>query len=131
MIDKSHELSLTRQAGLLAWSRASLYYGPVPTSAADMALMRRIDALYLEQPFAGSRLLRDLLVGEGHVIGRTHSRTLMRKKGISAIFRRANTSRRHPRHPVYPDLLCGLAIERPNRASLRPSMFPKWIALQR
>jgi putative transposase len=115
MIDRDHELSLTRQAELLELSRASLYYQPVPVSAADLALMRRIDELHLELPFAGSRLLRDLLVGEGYVIGRKHVRTLMRKMGITAIYRRANTSRRHPAHPVYPYLLRHLAIDRPNQ----------------
>jgi putative transposase len=115
MIDRDHEPSLTRQAELLELSRASLYYQPVPVSAADLALMRRIDELHLELPFAGSRLLRDLLVGEGCVIGRKHVRTLMRKMGITAIYRRANTSRRHPAHPVYPYLLRHLAIDRPNQ----------------
>jgi putative transposase len=115
MIDPNHDLSLTRQAELLALSRASLYYQPMPTSLADLALMRRIDELHLELPFAGSRLLRDLLNQEGHRIGRKHVRTLMRKMGIAAIYRRANTSRRHPGHPVFPYLLRGLAIERPNQ----------------
>jgi putative transposase len=115
MIDPNHDLSLIRQAELLELSRASLYYQPMPTSLADLALMRRIDELHLELPFAGSRLLRDLLNQEGHRIGRKHVRTLMRKMGISAIYRRANTSRRHPGHPVFPYLLRGLAIERPNQ----------------
>jgi putative transposase len=115
MIDQDHELSLTRQAELLELSRASLYYRPVPVSDADLALMRRIDELHLELPFAGSRLLRDLLRGEGHVIGRKHVRNLMRRMGIAAIYRRQNTSRRHPRHPVFPYLLRGLVIDRPNQ----------------
>jgi putative transposase len=92
-----------------------LYYEPVPTSASDLALMRRIDELHLELPFAGSRLLRDLLQGEGHAIGRKRVRRLMRRMGISAIYRRQNTSRRHPRHPVFPYLLRGLVIDRPNQ----------------
>ena len=115
MIDREHELSLTRQAELLALSRSSLYYRPVPVSDADLLLMRRIDELHLELPFAGSRLLRDLLQGEGHAIGRKRVRRLMRTMGISAIYRRQNTSRRHPRHPVFPYLLRGLAIDRPNQ----------------
>ena len=115
MIDPNHDLNLTRQAELLELSRASLYYRPVTVSDADLALMRRIDELHLELPFAGSRLLRDLLNQEGHAIGRKHVRTLMRKMGITAIYRRANTSRRHPGHPVFPYLLRGLAIERPNQ----------------
>ena len=115
MIDREHELSLTRQAELLALSRSSLYYQPVPVSDADLLLMRRIDELHLELPFAGSRLLRDLLQGEGHAIGRKRVRRLMRTMGISAIYRRQNTSRRHPRHPVFPYLLRGLVIDRPNQ----------------
>jgi putative transposase len=115
MIDASHDLSLSCQAELLELSRASLYYQPVSIAESDLALMRRIDELHLEYPFAGSRLRRDLLIGEGHVIGRKHVRTLMRKMGISAIYRRANTSRRHPAHPVHPYLLRGLSIERPNQ----------------
>jgi putative transposase len=115
MIDAEHELSLARQAELLELSRASLYYQQVPVSTADLARMRRIDELHLELPFAGSRLLCDLLRAEGHLIGRKHVRTLMRKMGITAIYRRANTSRRHPGHPVFPYLLRGLAIERPNQ----------------
>ena len=78
MIDREHELSLARQAELLALSRSSLYYQPVPVSDSDLALMRRIDELHLELPFAGSRLLRDLLQGEGHAIGRKRVRRLMR-----------------------------------------------------
>ena len=115
MIDHEHDLSLTRQAELLELSRASLYYRPVPVSDGDLALMRRIDELHLELPFAGSRLLRDLLRGEGHRIGRKHVRSLMRRMGIAAIYRRQNTSRRHPRHPVFPYLLRGLVIDQPNQ----------------
>ena len=115
MIDREHDLSLSQQAELLELSRAALYYRPVPVAAADLVVMRRIDELHLELPFAGSRLLRDLLVGEGFVIGRKHVRTLMRRMGITAIYRRANTSRRHPAHPVYPYLLRHLVIDRPNQ----------------
>jgi putative transposase len=115
MIDQHHALSLTRQTELLELSRASWYYRPVPVSDADLALMRRLDELHLELPFAGSRLLRDLLRGEGHVIGRKRVRNLMRKMGISAIYRRQNTSRRHPQHAVFPYLLRGLVITRPNQ----------------
>ena len=78
MIDKTHRLSLTRQGELLDLSRDSLYYRPVPSSAADLALMRRIDELHLEFPFAGSRMLRDLLNAEGVEVGRKHVATLMR-----------------------------------------------------
>ena len=115
MINAAHELSLTRQAELLELSRSSLYYRPVPASDADLRLMRRIDELHLELPFLGSRMLRDLLVQEGFAVGRKHVATLMRRMGLEAIYRRANTSRRHPRHPVFPYLLRGLVIDRPNQ----------------
>jgi putative transposase len=115
MISAIHELSLTRQAQLLDLSRASLYYTPVPVSEADLKLMRRIDELHLELPFLGSRMLRDLLAQEGIDVGRRHVATLMRRMGIEAIYRRANTSRRHPQHPVFPYLLRNLLIDRPNQ----------------
>jgi len=115
MIDWNHALSRSRQAEVLDLSRASLYYDPVPTSEADLKLMRRIDELHLELPFCGSRLLRDLLVGEGFRVGRKHVASLMRKMGIEALYQRQNTSRRHPAHPVFPYLLRGLTIDRANQ----------------
>jgi putative transposase len=114
MITRDHDLPLTRQAALVGLSRASLYYTARECAAADLRIMRRLDALHLELPFAGSRMLRDLLRGEGITIGRDHVRTLMRRMGISAIYRRPRTSQRHPTHPVFPYLLRGLTIDRPN-----------------
>jgi putative transposase len=115
MIDREHPLPLTRQAKALGISRGSVYYLPRALSDADEALMRRIDRLHLEHPFAGARMLRDLLNQDGFKVGRKHVATLMRKMGIEAIYRKPNTSRRHPKHPVYPYLLHGLAITRPNQ----------------
>jgi putative transposase len=115
MIDRTHRLPITRQAELLNVSRGSVYYLPKPMSEADLALMRRIDELHLEHPFAGSRMLRDLLRQEGIPVGRKHIATLMRKMGIEALYRRPNTSRRHPEHPVYPYLLRNLAVTRVNQ----------------
>ena len=114
MIEREHELSLTRQAELLNLSRASLYYEPVPVSEEDLQLMRRIDELHTELPFLGSRQLRDQLNGQGIRVGRTHVRTLMRRMGIEAIYRRKNTSKRHPEHAVFPYLLRGVQIKRAN-----------------
>jgi len=114
MIDRTHELPLARQAALLRLSRSQLYYEPQPVPAAELAVMRRIDALHLDYPFAGSRMLRDLLRGEGVVIGRELVRTMMRRMCIAAIYRRPNTSKPAPGHKIYPYLLRGLAIERPN-----------------
>src|SRR5450432_4325815 len=104
MIDRSHELPLVRQAALLGLSRSRLYYEPRPVPAAELAIMRRIDALHLDYPFAGSRMLRDLLRGEGMVIGRELVATLMRRMGIEAIYRKPNTSKTALGHKIYPYL---------------------------
>ncbi len=115
MIDHGHKLPLIRQAKALGISRGSVYYQPRPASGADLRLMRRIDELHLEHPFAGSRMMRDLLYQEDIRPGRRHVSTLMRRMGIEALYRKPNTSRRHPRHLVYPYLLRGLAVTRPNQ----------------
>jgi putative transposase len=119
MIDRSHALPLTRQARELGISRGSVYYLPKPVSAADLAVMRRIDELHMELPFAGSRMLRDLLLQEGIKIGRQHVATLMKKMAIEAIYRRPNTSKPAPKgfggHKIYPYLLRKLPIVRPNQ----------------
>ena len=96
MIDRTHGLPVTCQAQLLDLSRSSVYYRPVALSASDLALMRRIDELHLEHPFAGSRMLKKLLCAEGFEVGRTHVRTLMRRMGVEAIYRRPRTTQRHP-----------------------------------
>lgn len=116
MIDRDHALALTRQAKLLKLSRGSLYYQARPVPAADLAIMRRIDELHLDYPFAGSRMLRDLLRGEGVEIGREHVATMMKRMGIEAIYRRPNTSKPAPGHKIYPYLLRSVAVERPNQA---------------
>jgi putative transposase len=115
MIDPTHSLPIVRQAQLLDVSRSSVYYRPQPTSDADLALMRRIDELHLEHPFAGSRMLRDLLRREGFEVGRKHVTTLMRTMGIEALYQKPRTSGRDREHPVYPYLLRGMTIERPNQ----------------
>jgi putative transposase len=115
MIDRGHELALIRQAKLLKLSRSSVYYQPRPVSPADLAIMRRIDELHLDYPFAGSRMLRDLLRGEGIAIGRQRVATMMKRMGIAALYRRPNTSKPAPGHKIYPYLLRGLAVDRPNQ----------------
>jgi putative transposase len=115
MIDREHELPLARQAAVLGLSRSRLYYEPRPVPATELAIMRRIDALHLDYPFAGSRMLRDLLCGEGIVIGRELVRTMMRRMCIEALYRRPNTSKPAPGHKIYPYLLRGLAVDRPNQ----------------
>lgn len=115
MIDREHKLPLTSQSEALNISRGSIYYEPLPVSTEDLALMRRMDELHLEFPFAGSRMLRDLLAADGSKVGRRHITTLMRKMGIEAVYRRPNTSKPAAGHKIYPYLLRGLAIERPNQ----------------
>jgi putative transposase len=115
MIDRSHALPVTRQAELLKLSRSSVYYEPREVSPADLAVMRRMDALHLDHPFAGSRMLRDLLRREGIQIGRAHVVTLMRRMRIEAIYRRPNTSKPAEGHKIYPYLLRDLKVERPNQ----------------
>ena len=115
MMDRSHGLSLTRQAAALGISRGSLYYRPRPVSAEDPALMRRIDELHLDYPFAGSRMLKGLLRQEEFEVGRLHVATLMKRMGIQALYRRPNTWKPAPGHKIYAYLLRKLAVTRPNQ----------------
>ena|SRR5215472_12605485 len=115
MIDRAHDLPITKQAEALNISRGSVYYLPRPVPKADLAIMRRLDRLHLEFPFAGSRMLRDLLVVEGCMIGRRHVKTLMTRMGIEALYRRPRTTRPEPGHKIYPYLLRGMEITRPNQ----------------
>ena len=115
MIDKSHDLSITRQAKALNISRGAVYYKPQLVPAKDLAIMRRIDELHLDYPFAGSRMLRDLLARAGVPVGRRHVAALMKRMGIEAIYRRPNTSKPAPGHKIYPYLLRGVKVERANQ----------------
>jgi len=115
MIDREHDLPITKQARALGISRGSVYYLPRPVSAADLAIMRRMDELHLELPFAGSRMLRDLLNQEGIEVGRRHVATLMKRMGLQAIYRKPNTSKPAPGHKIYPYLLRGVSVDRPNQ----------------
>jgi putative transposase len=115
MIDRSHDLPIIRQAEVLRISRGSVYYLPRPVPESDLAIMRRLDWLHLEFPFAGSRMLRGLLAAEGCKIGRRHVTTLMRRMGIEALYRRPRTTKPEPGHKVHPYLLRGLTVERPNQ----------------
>ena len=115
MIDRVHALPISRQARELGISRGSVYYRPRPVPASDLAMMRRIDELHMDFPFAGSRMLRDLLGAEGVLVGRLHVATLMKKMGVAAIYRRPNTSKPEPGHKIYPYLLRKLAVTRPNQ----------------
>ena len=115
MIDRQHDLPITKQAEVLRISRGSIYYLPRLVPAADLAIMRRLDRLHLEFPFAGSRMLRGLLAAEGCKIGRRHVKTLMRRMGIEALYRRPRTTTPEPRHKIYPYLLRGVEITQPNQ----------------
>ena len=115
MIDRTHPLPITRQAEALGMARSTVYTLPRPISDRDLDLMKRIDRLHLEMPYAGSRMLRDLLAQDGIKIGRRHVATLMKRMGIEALYRKPQTTKKHPQHRVYPYLLRGLTINRPNQ----------------
>ena len=115
MIDRGAKATLKRQAELLDLSRSSIYYQPRPISEHELALMRRLDELHLECPFYGSRKLAAQLKREGEDIGRRHVRTLMLRMGIEAQYRKPRTSIPARGAQVYPYLLSGVVIERPNQ----------------
>jgi len=115
MIDRAHDMPITKQAKVLRISRGSVYYRPRPVPATDLEVMRRLDRLHLEFPFAGSRMLRGLLAGEGCKIGRRHVKTLMQRMGIEALYRRPRTTKPEPGHKIYPYLLRGMTVTRPNQ----------------
>ena len=119
MIDREHDLPITKQAQVLHISRGSVYYLPRPVSASDLHVMRRLDRLHLEFPFAGSRMLRGLLVAEGCKIGRRHVKTLMRRMGIEALYRRPRTTKPEPGHKIYAFSQTALRKSGPLRGSLK------------
>jgi putative transposase len=116
MITRRHPgPSLSRQCRLLSISRSSFYYAPKGESPSSLALMRRIDELFLKYPFYGSRQMARWLRRDGVRIGRHRVRRLMRLMGLEAIYQAPRTSAPHPAHRIYPYLLRGLAIERPDQ----------------
>ena len=115
MIDRGHELSVIKQAEVVGIARSTVYYLPRAVSAADLELMLRIDALHLEFPFAGARMLRRLLAADGSKVGRRHVKTLMDRMGIEALYRRPRTTKPEPGHKIYPYLLRGVDVTRPNQ----------------
>src|SRR5262245_38612385 len=100
MIDRGHELSVTKQAEVVGIARSTVYYLPRPVPAADLALMHQIDKLHTEFPFAGARMLRRLLVANGSKLGRRHVKTLMRRMGIEALYRRQGTTKPARGHKI-------------------------------
>ena len=115
MIGREHGLPVSKQASILNISRGSVYYTPRPVSGRDLRLMRRIDELHMDYPFAGSRMMQGFLNQEGFGVGRKHTATLMRKMGIEALYRRPRTTKPGPGHRVYPYLLKGMTVDRPNQ----------------
>ena len=115
MIDRDHELSVTKQAEVVGIARSTVYYLPRAVPAADLALMQQIDKLHTEFPFAGTRMLRRLLAANGSKVGRRHVKTLMSRMGIEALYRRPRTTKPEPGHKIYPYLLRGQEIVRPNQ----------------
>lgn len=115
MIDRTHPLSITRQAQAVGISRGSVYYKPKSLSDKDLLLMRRIDELHLEHPFMGARMLQDQLNREGVSVGRKHIGTLMKRMGVEALYRKPGTSKKHPAHKIYPYLLRGKIIDQSNQ----------------
>jgi len=114
-MEKSHpQLSQRRQCRLLSLSRSTLYYTPVGESAGNLELMRLIDRQFMETPWYGSRQMARWLRRQGHAAGRHRVRRLMRKMGLMPIYQPPRTSQPHPQHRIYPYLLKGLAITRPN-----------------
>lgn len=115
MIDSTHKLSIAKQAKTLGIARSTVYYKPAPISDSDLALMAAMDRLHLDYPFAGARMLRDMLRRQGSAVGRARVARLMKKMGIEAIYRKSNTSRRNFAHKVYPYLLRNQTIDRVNQ----------------
>jgi putative transposase len=116
-------MPMTRQCQLLGLSRSSVYYRPVPVSEEDLAIMRRLDELHLCYPFFGVRKLTAMLNREGRAVGRKRVRRLMRRMGIFALYRRPRTTVPAEGHRVFPYLLTGLEIARPNQVG-RPISLP-------
>ena len=114
MVERDGTLSISRQCALLGVNRSSVYYRPRGERAENLALMRRMDALSLEYPFYGSRQMARHLRREGVSVGRRRVRRLMRLMGLEAIYRKPRTSDAQPGHRVYPYLLRGLTVDRPD-----------------
>ena len=114
MINRGHPLPLIQQCRILSLSRSGIYYTPLPLSDKDRELMRLIDEIHLECPYAGTRGIRNELWNRGYKVGRSHVRTLMRKMDIEALYQKPRLSKPHPGHPIYPYLLKGLTITETN-----------------
>ncbi|MBB5510743.1 transposase InsO family protein [Paraburkholderia sp. JPY681] len=126
MIDRAHALPIAQQARLVGIARSSVYYQPQPVSETELKLMRRIDELPLEFPFAGARMLARLLRREGTKVGRRHVGTLMKRMGIEALYCKLNTTRRDKQHKVWPYLLRGMTINCANQIWALTRAISRW-----
>jgi putative transposase len=115
MIDRDHKVSVTKQAQICGIARSTVYYPPRAVSPEDLSLMKQIDTLHTEFPFAGSRMLRRLLAINGSKVGRRHVKTLMQRMGIEALYRKPRTTKPEPGHKIYPYLLRGVEVTKPNQ----------------
>ena len=116
MIEPNHsKLSIVSQCELVRISRSTFYYEGKGESGFNLELMRLIDEQFMETPYYGSRQMARHLRRQGYTVGRKRIRRLMRKMGLQAIYQRPRTSQPHPEHRVYPYLLRGLTIDRPNQ----------------
>ena len=115
MIDPEHDLPIVKQAEAAGIARSTVYYLPRPATAADLELMRQIDRLHLEFPFAGARMLRGHLAANGSKTARRHVKTLMLRMGIEALYWHPRTTKPEPGHKIYPYLLRGMEVVRPNQ----------------
>ena len=115
MIQTDHRLAVARRCELLHVARSTVYYRPTGIAAEDLALMRLLDEIHLECPFYGSRRLRDELETQGHPVNRKRVQRLVRQMGLRALYPKPRTSQPGVGHTVYPYLLRGLSIERPNQ----------------
>jgi putative transposase len=116
MINREHSVPVKHQCRILNLSRSGIYYLPVPVSDRDRELMNLVDRIHLEEPYLGTRGIRNELWNKGYTIGRSHVRTLMRKMGIEALYQRPRLSKPHPGHTIYPYLLRGVTITEANKA---------------
>ena len=123
MIDREHDLPITRQAELVRISRGSVYYLPRPVPASDLTVMRRLDRLHLEFPFAGSRMLQGLLVAEGCKLGRRHVKSLMQRMGIEALYRGPRTTKPEPGHTTGVLIKNAIAISMDGKGAWRDNVF--------
>ena len=116
MVKKTHELSLVRQCRLLSLHRSAHYYTPVKATDDELILMRWIDEIHIIRPFLGARRITDELSSAGCRVNKKRIGRLMKKMGVQAIYPKPNTSKMNPQNKIYPYLLRGVDVSKPNQA---------------